>query len=278
MGRMRRSATSLLFLFILTSIAANAGAVKQPPTIIKDVQAIAVVQSALTAMGETAAVGYQDSVANGTLTFYVDGSSVAIPITLKSKGTQETRVELQRAKGTTVRIVNQGAGVIEQPDGTVRWLLMNNTLIERVTHLPLFSLLGAFQDPTVSVENLGTAKVSTYTTNVVALRPLVDPAISQTQWDQSLSKTMFYVDQASGLVVKISYTNFAENNPNLSDSIEVYLSNYQSVNGTLIPMRQTSYTNGTLESDLVVSSIAFNQGLSDTEFALPQKASTPQSH
>jgi hypothetical protein len=67
--------------------------------------------------------------------------------------------------------VNQGKGVIEQPDGTIRQLLMNNTLVERANHIPIFSLLADFQDPTVGIENLGTVQINGVDTSAVALRP-----------------------------------------------------------------------------------------------------------
>lgn len=39
---------------------------------------------------------------------------------MKSKGTHETRVEIQMPSGTNIRIMNQGQAAIEQPGGTVQ--------------------------------------------------------------------------------------------------------------------------------------------------------------
>src|SRR5207249_3950485 len=207
----------------------------QQAKVVKDAQAVAEVQTALTAMGASAVV-IQDSVSSGTLTTTLNEGSVSMPVVLKSKGTQMSRVELQKPTGTGIRIVNHGVGVIEQPDGTVRSLLMNNTLVERANHIPALSLLADFQDPAVSVENFGSAVVSNQQTEVVALRPLIVPIISQADWDKSLSRTTFYIDPISGTVVKVAFTNFAENDSNFGQQVEVYLSNYKAVDGVLVPM------------------------------------------
>jgi hypothetical protein len=148
---------------------------------------------------------------------------------------------------------------------------MNNTLVERVSHVPVLSLLADFQDPAVSIENLGSAVVNGLNTNVVALRPLVDAKISPDEWDKSLTKTTFYIDPASETVVKVAYTNFAESDSNSSQQVEVYLSDYKSVEGVLVPMHQTTYADGAVESDIVLDSISFNVGLTDSEFAIPDR-------
>src|ERR1700687_2584668 len=114
------------------AVAATKYALKQ------DAQAVAVAQAAFTAMGGAQAVSaYQDSVASGIATVYTGGTPISYPITMKSKGLRETRVELQLPKGSNVRIVNQGQGAIVRPDGSVKTLYSNNTFYEHVNHVPL---------------------------------------------------------------------------------------------------------------------------------------------
>jgi hypothetical protein len=134
---MRPIGIAALFLAsILTTMTLNAGAGKQAPQpfkVTKDAQAMTVAATAFTAMGGTQAfLTYQDALASGTYTSYLGGTPSSYPIVFKSKGTQETRVELQKEKGTNVRIVNTGQGVLEKPDGTFQSLATDNTLAERV--------------------------------------------------------------------------------------------------------------------------------------------------
>jgi hypothetical protein len=87
----------------------------------QDAQAVAVAKAAFDAMGGAQAVlGYQDSLASGAVTIYAGGDPVSYPITMKSKGLRQTRVELQMPKGTNVRIVNQGQGAVIRSDGRVK--------------------------------------------------------------------------------------------------------------------------------------------------------------
>src|SRR5207302_10586038 len=110
----------LLGRFIASAGSAAAASKYQ---ITLDPQAVAVAQAAFTAMGGAQVVaGYQDSLASGTVTISAGDNPVSYPITIKSKGLRETRVELQMPKGTNTRIVNQGQGAILRPDGSVKTL------------------------------------------------------------------------------------------------------------------------------------------------------------
>src|SRR5712691_632257 len=203
-----------LFACLVAPFTLNAGTAKQF-VISKDPQAMAIAQTALAAMGGASALlFYQDAQASGTFTVYATSPASTYSITLKCKGTQETRVELQMPSGTNVRIVNTGQGVIEKPDGTVRHLTANNTFAERVNHIPLLSILGQYQNSSVSVQYQGTALVNGQSTSVVAvsLIPNTDP--NQGPIFASMTQSLFYVDQVSELIDKIQYTNYDENDSN----------------------------------------------------------------
>jgi len=248
----------------------DAGTATQQFKVVKDPLAVTIIQAAVTAMGGTQALlNYQDSVASGTLTVYGGNSPSTLPITLKCKGTQETRVELQKSNGTTVRIVNTGQGVIERPEGTVIHLTMNNTIAERVNHIPLLSIFGEYLNGNISVQYKGTAQVNGQSTSIVAVSyvPTTDPV--QGPIYSSMTQTLFYVDQATGLIDKIQYSSYDETNSNSTQKVEIYIGNYQTVNGISVPFHQTTYTDGALYSDLVLSSVSFNVGLLDSEFTLP---------
>src|SRR5882724_5545091 len=118
----------------------------------KDPQAVAVAQAAFAAMGGPQAVlGYQDSSSFGTVTIYAGDNAVSYPITVKSRGLRETRVELQLPKGANVRIANQGQGAIIRPDGSIKSLDSNNTFYEHVNHVPLLSVLAEYASGNVNL-------------------------------------------------------------------------------------------------------------------------------
>ena len=276
---MGRIAPTVLLLMLLpasargqdqptTSTDTATATLTEPAIVTKDPAGLAVAQRAISAMGGQGQ-SLSDSQATGTLTMAGDKPQ-SFPVVLKTKGTRMVRVELQRDSGITVRILNQGRGVIQRPDGTVQRLVMNNTLAERVSHIPALSLLAETQDATVPVEYAGTAQVNAAPADVVALSviPASDPQQARVFHDQT--RTLFFLDQGSGLVTKVQYTQVAENDTDAKQAVEVLFSDYRNVNGVWVPFRQATYTDGKLESELVLDTVTFNVGLADEEFSLPQ--------
>jgi hypothetical protein len=236
-----------------------------------DPQAVAVAQAAFTAMGGAQAVaGYQDCLASGTAAIATGGNSVSYPITVKSKGLRKTRIELQMPTGTNVRIMNQGQAAIQRPDGTVRSLYSNNTFVEHVDHVPLLSVLSEIGNGNVNLIYQGTAQVQGQPEDVIELDfvPNLDPV--QGPIFASMSRTLYFVNQVTRLVDKIQTTPLYEGDMKNTFKQEVFLTNYQSVNGLLVPFQQTVFIDGKLDANITFTSFNLNVGLSDSEFALPQ--------
>src|SRR2546426_2905464 len=103
----------LLFVTFLTSIPVVA---QQPQ---RDPQALAILQQSLAAMGGAQALALQDSQATGTVKIYSPGGPISLPVVVKSKGTKLVRHEVQTQSGTRIRILNQGRGAFQAPDGHV---------------------------------------------------------------------------------------------------------------------------------------------------------------
>src|SRR5438128_6431601 len=96
-----------VLLLAFASVSLRAATANQQAKVVKDAQAIAEVQASLLAMGASA-VAIQDSVSSGTLTTDLGKGPVSVAVTIKSKGTQMSRVELQKPSGTSIRILNHG--------------------------------------------------------------------------------------------------------------------------------------------------------------------------
>jgi hypothetical protein len=234
-----------------------------------DPQALVVAQAAFAAMGGTQAVtGYSDSLSSGTATIYFSGGSVSCPITTKSKGLRETRVELQKSTGTIIRIVNQGQGAIVRPDGSVKTLYSNNTFYEHVEHIPLLSVLAAYAGGSVNLLYKGVAQVQGQSEDVVEIDFI--PNLANGSLYASMSSTLFFVNQTTKLVDKIQRSTFYEGDQNDTVNEEAYFSDYRSVNGMIVPFHQTVFADGQLETDLTFSTVTLNVGLPDSDFALPQ--------
>jgi len=254
-----------LVIAISNAAAASKYQIEQDP------QAVAVAQAAFAAMGGAQAVAaYQDSVASGTVAIYTGGTPISYPITMKSKGMRETRVELQLPKGTNVRIVNQGQGAIVRPDGSVKNLSWNNSFYEHVNHVPMLSLFSEYGNGDVNVLYKGTSKILDQAEDVIEIDfvPSLDPV--QGALFASMSKTLFFVNQTTHLIDKIEGTPFVERADNATFMEELYLSDYRPVNGMMIPFRQTLFIDSQLDTDIKLDTVTLNVGLLDSDFALPQ--------
>jgi hypothetical protein len=246
----------------------SANLLGQGPPAEKDPNATAIAERALEAMGGGNSSTYRDSRAQGSLTLAASPSPI-LPVVLKSKGTKKLRIELQKLTGTSIMVVHHGQGAIQQSGRETRKLQLYNTLARRIEHIPLFSLLSEYQDPQVAVGYVGEAAVMGRLADVIALE-LEDRDRGPVHLVRAFSRTLFFVDRASGMVLKIDYDNYAENDSNARQKIEIFFSDYRTVNGIWVPFRQTTYAEGVPESDLSLSSIQFNVRLSDSEFVLPE--------
>ncbi|MCI0625316.1 MAG: hypothetical protein L0387_27345 [Acidobacteria bacterium] len=272
--------TSTHLLPILASLVLSAFAPGQEPTTAsaetqllaeKDARAVEIAQQAIVSMGgNSLSVTSDDSMSSGTLTLhtYSTPRPLTMPIIIKTKGTRRVRTELQTPKGQNIRILNEGRAVLTRPDGKIQELSMNNTLTERVSHIPALSLLAEYADPRVAVEYMGMQGVNGQPVEVIALRLTPRGALEKSEESRETASFRCLVDSGR-LVLKVEYTAYAENDSDVKQRVEVLFSDYQSISGVLVPFRQATYTNGKLESELVLASIEFNVGLSDAEFDLP---------
>jgi hypothetical protein len=166
--------------------------------------------------------------------------------------------------------MNQGQAAIQRPDGSVRSLYSNNTFSEHVEHVPLLSVLAEIANGNTNLIYRGTAQVQGQPEDVIELDfvPNLDPV--QGPIFASMSRTLYFVNQTTRLVDKIQSTPLYEGDMKNTFTEEVYLTDYRSVNGLMVPFHQTIFMNSTLDSDITFTSFNLNVGLSDSEFALPQ--------
>ena len=207
-----------------------------------------------------------DSRATGSLTLASNPSS-ALPIVLESQGTHKARTAVQRANGTSLRIMNGGAAGLQRSDGSARTLLSKNSIGERITYIPALSLLSEFQNANVEV-TLGSAP-NTFTLSCV-------PDSAKADFYRTATKTTYAVDSASGLIISMEITNFAEEDPASGVPEKTVFSDYRLVSGVMVPFHQTSYMNGKLQFDLTLTSVGFNVGVPDSDFVLPTGVTNAQ--
>jgi hypothetical protein len=260
---------SVILQVLLVSLVVNAQvSTDAAEAAAKDPQAVALVQQSLSVMGGASlSASTMDSIATGTLV--IGGPKPeSFPITIKTKGTRKVRSELERPNGKGVRILNEGKAAIIRADGRVRDLTRVNTLAERVTHIPLLSLLAEYQDPAVEVKAEAPV-VAGGAAAVVVLSVVAADKNDAIDSPREATRTTFLIDAATGFIAEVHYSSHAENDPLDKRPVVIRYFDYRQVSGIWVPFRQTTYLDGRLESDLVLSSVSFGVGLSDAEFELP---------
>jgi hypothetical protein len=259
---------ALLFVFAQPGLLAQTQPASAAP--VKDPRAVALALKAMHAMGDPATVaGIADSVAVGTLTMHGSQGDFSAPTTIKTKGTQELRMESQWTTGTSARIVNGGKGIILKPDGSVKALILKNTFAERAHHIPALSMVSEQASPMVEITASGQSSVAGAPADVISLSLPTSSDPHQVQFFRESTRRSFYIDRLSGLISKLEYPLYPENGGPRA-KIEIFYSDYRNVSGVMVPFHQTTYLDGTLQSELVLTSVQFNVGLADSDFILPE--------
>jgi len=242
-------------------------AAQSPPQ--RDPQAVAVAARAFTALGGPAAsAGFIDFELRGTTTF-AGVSDTPMQVVIRGRGTGSLRVEVQLPKGLNVLILRDGQGAIQRTDGSVRRLELYNTIGPRNFYIPAFSFLARYNESNVEVQSREGELVRGTPADVVEF-DLSEHDSGPAPIVRDVTKQRFFFDRVSGLPLKVEYDNLAENDSNAKTKTEIYYSDYRLVRGTLVPFRQDTYADGELQSTLILTSVQFNLGLSDSEFTLRQ--------
>lgn len=260
-------------LVLLGAIAAlfptGLSAQQSVPAPVRDTQAIALVQQSLQAMGGAQLASLQDCQASGTYQLLYPQNQPPEPIVVKSRGSNRVHIEVQTPAGTRSRILNQGRAAIETPDGKVKRLLSQNTVGERVSYIPLFSLLSEWQLPSTEIRFIGPTTVNGQAAVEIAISSMPTTGTFPPDLMRTLTETHFFIDSNSGLVLKMSYKLYAENHSNRSQNVDVVYGDYKPISGVEVPFRQDAYIEGHLWYEVLLTSVSFNTGLADSDFNLP---------
>jgi hypothetical protein len=192
------------------------------------------------------------------------------PVVLKSLGTHRLRTELSTSKGLRLFIVNHGHGIIRQPDGSIRQLVDDNMMVQRINYIPVLSLLGEYDQKDISIDYLGASVMEGTTVEIVAISLYSGTTTQEAESLKNRTQILYYIDSNTGLVTRIDRTNYAENDPNDIEKLETRFSDYRLVSGVMIPFQQRTSIDGAPYQDLVLTSVALGGILSDSDFSLEQ--------
>jgi hypothetical protein len=217
-----------------------------------------VLSSTITALGTSAPV-LQGTTAQGT--FSENGETGNIVI--KTSG-QLVRYEVSLPSQQFISVFQGGQAYTVQ-NGQSRSIPAWIAKYHRALHMPLVSRLADASLSNAHLEYIGTEPVNA--TSAYHVRLWSSPIDSTpSDLEQRISEFHALVDAKTYLPAKfITYDLDPRAMENRSE-VDVYLSDYRNVNGAMIPFRITSYSNGEMQSDIVLTSVATGVTQSPTDF------------
>lgn len=258
--------TPLAYFFLLILLVTPRAFAQAPAA--KDPTAVALLLQMAGATGWNQLTVPRDAVATGTVTRYRGDSQDTVGITLKVKGYRQYRTEVQEAASVTTTIVSGDRAAVVKPEGT-QFIPSHAALSMRPLVFPFLSDLAAATDPNVILSYLGVEDIrgeSAYRIEITR-QPASDDPIGQAE--RRAGPLTVWVSATSGLPVQIEYPRVANDNPTAVRRRTRYLSDYRVVGGLAVPFRQEESVNGRVLFVLQLTQVAFNAGLSDSDFSLP---------
>jgi hypothetical protein len=253
----RLIAAAVLFLSCF-AIAQN------PPA--SDPQALSYAAQSIAAL--TGGTSISDVTLTGSVTWNGNATGNA---TLMALGTGESRMDLALGSGTRSEIRDAQTGTqLGQwinPDSSSGSYASQNCWTDASWFFPALGSLAAA--PNVVLSYIGQE-----TRNGAAVQH-IQSYIYQANWPtgmtpsaQQLSTMDFYLDASSLLPTAVVFNAHPDNDAGNNLAVEVDFSNYQSISGVMLPMHIQRSQQGSLIVDLVLSSAAFNSGLSLSSFSI----------
>ncbi|MGA2234438.1 MAG: hypothetical protein ABSG23_03120 [Terriglobales bacterium] len=209
-----------------------------------------------------------------TLTGNVTWSGGAAPetgtATLLGSGTGESRMSLLLPSGTRTEIRDASTGVAQgewiAQSGKSGMFASENCATDAVWFFPALGSLAA--GPNVVLTYVGQETRNgtavqhiqsyTYQPNLSGVSPT----------PQQLSTTDFYLGATTLLPVTITFNAHPDNNAITNLPVEVDFSNYQVLNGILVPTHIERSLEGNVFVDITISSASFNTGLPLSDFTI----------
>ena len=260
---MKIRVASVLLLFLVGSYSNLAVAARVPAG---DPKAVALASQSIAALIGKIAVS--DVTLTGTVEW--NGKDTGSGV-LKALGTEESRIDLTLSDGTgsEVRDVQTGfpRGQSTSPDRAAKASSSQNCQTDAVWFFPALTSLGGKDSRLLKY-------IGQETRNDVTVEHIRSYAFDGKLPAENVARLEavtavdFYLDSATLLPVALSFSIHPDDDASTDLLTEVEFSNYQQINGVLVPTRIRRYVQGDLSLDVTVSNVILNAGLDNTIFAV----------
>ncbi len=235
---------------------------------VSDPQAVSFAAQSIAAL--TGGTAINDVTLTGTVTWSGGTDPEMGSATLLASGTTESRTNFVLPSGTRTEIRDASAGTAQgewiAQTGTSGIFASQNCATDAVWFFPVLGSLAA--GPGVVLSYVGqetrNGQIVQHIQSYIYQPnpPPVTPSLQQ------LSAIDFYLDSGTHLPVAIVFNTHPDNTASTNLSVEVDFSNYQVLNGILVPTHIQRFSQGSLLADIAISSAAFNTGIPISNFTI----------
>jgi hypothetical protein len=249
-----------VFLLVLNGVCAVAqtSSVSQ-----SDAQAISLAQNSFATLTNGSSI--RDATVTAHVVSILGSDNEAGTGTFKTKGNNESRVDLALPNGTRIDIRNVVNGI---PSGA--WAKISLSFTPYAQHncwtdaawfFPASSSLGQTANPAYVFKYIGQEEHRGSLVNHIR--------VFQPSMGQALSSVDFFLDPVSFLPAAIGFNTHADDDMNTSIPVEINFANYQRVTNILVPFHFQKMLNGGVVLDVTVTGAVINTGLPDSLFGIP---------
>jgi hypothetical protein len=237
-----------------------------PTAPIRDLQAMAVLQATLAAMGGQGAPAIQDTVVQATVTPPADMPGAPGTLTITTKGTGMIRTDGSGGGKTASTIFNNGRELRSTGQG---WATAHaaNANHKRIEHLPVLMIFQEIARGEISATYVGQETLdgrSVHHISIARVSSIGNPEIDQTMTRNSQLEV--FVDAQTNLVTKVSYLHISETDWRMGLPMEIYYGDYRNVGGIAVPFHQRHFYAGRPIGEMQITFVAVNQGTPDSTF------------
>ncbi len=232
----------------------------QTPAPVQDPQAVAVLTQALTNAGGAASLGQiQDFSGSGTITYY-QPSSVTGSVTVRGTTKEQFRLDAALASGIRSQAITNGQMTLKSEAGASVPLHAEVPVCPGRVVVPYILLTQAINSADFSLSYKGAANVAGHSVSQVELQEVI-PGFEDTGTDFREYHTVdFFIDSSTFQILMMEDVvpkNLVR---------QIRFSNYQNVNGVLVPFSISEQSGGLPTWTIQLTQITFNTGLQDSDF------------
>lgn len=236
-------------------------------TVQRDVQGLSVLQQVLAVAGGVPAISaIRDFVASGDVTYYWGDDPIRGTATIRGRGIHQFRLDAVLDGGSHSWVVNEKAAYKKSSNGETSALPSQNLVKPATTILPILQVLASLQDASVAVSYGGLVVHNEQQVHDICVQKVFPRAVDPTGALGKISKEHIFVSPDSFTILSIVDAAYRRDGGPGEAPHEIQFSNYQVMNGVLVPTTVTELIAEQKALTIQLSEISFNNSLSDDDF------------